>query len=169
MPIFVPINTAYMQIRPIQASDNPALAKLIRETIIEHDVPKEGTVYSDPTTDDLFSLFKTPKSIFWVAVEQTEVLGCCGIYPTPGLPEHCAELVKFYLSKHARGKGTGTALIHQSIASARDLGYTQLYLESLPQFERAVHMYSRLGFQKLEGALGNSGHTSCNLWMLKTL
>lgn len=158
-----------MQIRPIQASDNQALAELIRNAIVEHGVPKQGTVYSDPTTDDLFSLFKTPRSVLWVATDAGKVLGCCGIYPTEGLPQQCAELVKFYLSREARGKGSGTALITQSIQSAREMGYAQLYLESLPQFDRAVSIYTRLGFHRLEEPMGNSGHTSCNVWMLKDL
>ncbi len=40
-------------IRKILPEDNSSLAKMIREVFEEFDAPREGTVYSDPTTDIL--------------------------------------------------------------------------------------------------------------------
>ncbi|MEO6901606.1 MAG: GNAT family N-acetyltransferase [Bacteroidia bacterium] len=158
-----------MNIRKVQQADNPSLANIIKETFEEHNAPKEGTVYSDPTTNNLFELFKNKKSILWVAEEKGEILGCCGIYPTDGLPNECVELVKFYLSVNARGQGIGTKLMEQSIESAIELGYSELYLETLPHFDKAVKMYEKLGFKELEKPIGKSGHVSCNIWMIKKL
>lgn len=155
-------------IRPVKKNDEPALAKIIREAFIEHDAPREGTVYSDPTTDHLFELFRKERSILWVAESEGEVLGCCGVYPTPGLPADCAELVKFYLSAAARGQGVGRELMKKSSQSAQKMGYTSLYIESLPQFSNAINMYVKQGFEQLKAPLGNSGHTGCDIWMLKT-
>ncbi len=42
-----------MEIRKIQESDNKCLALLIRNVFEEYNAPREGTVYSDPTTDNL--------------------------------------------------------------------------------------------------------------------
>ncbi len=100
-----------------------------------------GTVYSDPTTDDLYELFKNPKSVLWLVEEGSEILGCCGIYPTVVFPNDCAELVKFYLMPKARGCKIGTKLMEQNIQSAKELGYSELYIESLSQFDNAVKMY----------------------------
>jgi len=158
-----------MNIRPIQKSDNAALAKMIREVFVEHGAPQKGTVYSDPTTDDLFKLFKIPRAMLWVAEENNELMGCCGVYPTEGLPADCAELVKFYLPATARGKGIGKELMERSIGSAREFGYKQLYLESLPHFAKAVSIYEKQGFTMLDKPMGNSGHTTCNIWMIKEL
>lgn len=158
-----------MALRKVEKKDNPALAKMIRAVFEEHDAPKEGTVYSDPTTDHLYELFEIPKSILWVAENNGELLGCCGIFPTKGLPENCAELVKFYLPKEARGKGIGKQLMEQSVASAKEFGYTQLYLESLPHYSKAINIYEKQGFVRLNQPLGDSGHGSCDIWMLKNL
>lgn len=155
--------------REIIENDNPFLAKMIRSVFDEHDAPRIGTVYSDPTTDDLFSLFKTPKSVIWVAVQNEIPVGCCGIYPTPGLPVSYAELVKFYLAKEYRGSGIGMKLMNLSINSAKELGYTNLYLESLPHYANALRMYEKSGFINLDKPLANSGHNSCNIWMVKEL
>ena len=155
--------------RTIQASDNEQLAKIIRTSLEEFKVSRTGTVYSDPKTDNLFKLFQTEGSIYFVAEEDGQLLGGSGIYPTEGLPEGCAELVKFYLSGSARGKGIGKQLLEKSFESARQLGYHQLYLESFPELAQAVGMYEKAGFKALDAALGNSGHFACNIWMLKTL
>lgn len=158
-----------MIIRLLQKRDNPFLASMIREVFEEFNAPRKGTVYSDPTTDDFHQLFMDPRSVLWVAEQQGKAVGCCGIYPTEGLNPGCAELVKFYLAKSERGNGTGKALLQHSIDSARKLGYTSLYLESLPHFSKALGIYKRLGFQTLDKPMGNSGHTGCNIWMFLEL
>lgn len=156
-------------IRELKEKDNKELAQMIREVFHEHEAPQCGTVYSDPTTDDLFTLFKKLKSVLWVAEINQKAVGCCGIYPTNALPEGCAELVKFYLAKEARGKGIGKELMQKSVSFAREAGYKQIYLESLPHFDTAIAMYEKEGFIRLNEALGESGHSTCNIWMLKSL
>ncbi|MDX8338749.1 GNAT family N-acetyltransferase [Draconibacterium sp. IB214405] len=158
-----------MNIRKVKKSDNIFLANIIRAAFEESDAPKQGTVYSDPTTDNLFELFENERSVLWVAENEGEILGCCGIYPTDGLPEGCVELVKFYLLAKARGKGLGTQLMQKSFESAKELGYTEIYIETLPEFDNAVGMYERGGFKKLENPMGDSGHTGCDIWMIKKL
>ena len=162
-------NAEILTIRKVQKNDNKHLSTLIKAVFDEYDAPKVGTVYSDPTTNDLYELFKNPKSVLWVVEENGEVLGCCGVYPTDGLPNGCAELVKFYLMPKARGRKIGTRLMEQNIQSAKELGYSQLYIESLSQFDNAVKMYQKLGFKNLEKPLGETVHTSCNIWMIKML
>ena len=156
-------------LRLVEEKDNAALAGIIRKVFEEHHAPQKGTVYSDPTTDNLYLLFRTPRSVLWVAEMNDTTLGCCGVYPTKGLSANCAELVKFYLSKEARGKGIGKALMQRCIQSAKEFEYTQLYLESLPHFSRAVRIYEKQGFVRLDHPLGKSEHTACNIWMVKDL
>ena len=156
-------------IRRIQPSDNQPLADLIRQVFREFKIDRPGTVYTDPTTDALYELFQQPASAYFVAEANGVIVGGCGVYPTEGLPDGCAELVKFYLSADARGMGTGNRLMEQSINTARELGYKQLYLESFPELAKAVSMYERAGFKPLSQAMGNSGHYACNIWMLKEL
>lgn len=158
-----------MIIREIRSEDNPQLAKMIREVFEEFHAPRLGTVYSDPTTDDLYSLFQKPGSVLWVSEVNGEAVGCCGIYPTEGLEKGYCELVKFYLAGSARGNGIGRSLMQRSFESARKLGYKSVYLESLPHFSRAINIYDQLGFERLAEPLGQSGHTGCSIWMLKEL
>jgi putative acetyltransferase len=161
---------APITIRPIIKADNAALARIVRAALAEFGANKPGTVYFDPTTDDLYTLFQTPGSFYWVAIDETEqILGGAGLYPTPGLPDGYAELVKMYLAPPARGRGLGGQLIRQVIAGAFDLGYHHLYLETLPELRKAVQVYEQFGFQYLSGPLGDSGHFGCDVWMHKSL
>jgi putative acetyltransferase len=158
-----------LTIRPITPTDNPVIAKIIRDTLTEFNANKPGTVYFDPTTDDLFNLFATTGACYFVAELDDKILGGCGIYPTPNLPNGCTELVKFYLTTSARGKGIGKVLMLKCFNEATALGYQQLYLESMPELAIAVGMYQKLGFKCIEKPLGNSGHFGCDIWMLKEL
>jgi len=155
--------------REVQKSDNVALAAMIRETFYEFDAPKIGTVFSDPTTDDLFTLFTREGSLLLVALIDGEVVGCGGYFPTEGLPHRCVEFVKFYLSKTARDKGIGWQIMNRSLQQAKLEGYKSVYLESLPVFTKAIKIYQAAGFKSLSAPLGNSGHGGCNVWMLLTL
>ncbi len=157
-------------IRNIQKEDNAALAKIVRDTLAEFGANKPGTVYYDPTTDHLFEMFhSTPNSIYFIAEKDGVILGGAGIYPTEALPEATCELVKMYLKPEARGLGLGRMLINKCLATAKELGYKQVYLESMPELKKALLVYEKFGFEYLKGPMGNSGHTGCDLWMLKKL
>jgi putative acetyltransferase len=156
-------------IRTIQQNDNKDLAFIIRESLKAYGLNIPGTVYTDPTTDDLFSLFKREGAVYFVAMENDVVLGGCGIFPTEGLPDKCAELVKLYLREEARGKGLGYRLMETALNWAADYGYKEIYLETFQELSFAMKLYFKFGFKELEAPLGNSGHHACQIWMLKSL
>ena len=158
-----------ISLRRIEARDNAAMARIIRESLLEYDVPREGTVFSDPTTDDLYRLFNEPASVYFVAEDNGVLVGGCGIFPTAGLPEGYAELVKLYVAAAARGNGVGNLLMERCVMAARGMQYSHLYLESFPQLDKAVSMYIRAGFRSLDHSLGDSGHHACTIWMVKEL
>jgi putative acetyltransferase len=158
-----------IQIRAIAPEDNQAMAQVIRTALTEFGANKPGTVFFDPTTDALFELFRTPGSAYFVALDANQVIGGCGIFPTENLPAGTCELVKLYVNQSARGKGLGKLLLEKSMHWAKNNGYTQVYLESMPELSKAVSIYEKLGFKNLPGPLGNSGHDGCDIWMIKTL
>lgn len=156
--------------RPIQPHHNPHLATIIRDGILAMGVPTQGTAYSDPTTDYLFELFQTPGAYYHVCESNSnEILGGCGVFPTPGLPAGCAEMVRFFLKPEAQGLGLGYRLMQASIDTAKSLGYTHLYIETFAEMKAAVHLYERFGFHYLQHSLGNSGHPACTVWMMKEI
>lgn len=158
-----------LKIRTIQQDDNPVLASIIRNTLAEFKANKPGTVYFDDRTDHLFEEFKVDRSIYFVAELDGKIVGGSGVYPTANLPAGTCELVKLYLSPAARGKGIGKILLEKCMAVARELGYSKMYLETMPELTIAIPMYEKAGFTYLPGAQGCSGHTGCDIWMIKDL
>lgn len=157
-------------IRPIKKEDNLALAIIIRNSLEEFDAAKPGTVYFDKTTDYLYELFEsTPTSNYFVAELNGKVLGGAGIFPTPNLPAGICELVKMYLSQNARGIGLGRLMIGKCLEAAKEIGFSKVYLETMPELRKAVKVYEKFGFEYLTAAMGNSGHNGCTIWMLKNL
>ena len=156
-------------IRSIRQSDNTNLSKIVKDTLAEFGANHPGTVYYDATTDTLFELFQKEGAAYFVAELDGEIVGGGGIYPTDGLPAATCELVKMYLLPQARGTGLGRTLIEKSLAFAKETGYKQVYLETMPQLKQALKVYAKFGFEYLKGPMGNSGHTGCSLWMLRSL
>lgn len=158
-----------VHIRPIQPADNPIIADIIRQTLVEFGANHPGTVYFDPTTDALYELFQTPKSGYNIALVDGKIVGGGGIFPTEGLPTDTCELVKMYLLPEARGTGLGSQLITTCLEQAKAQGFTKVYLETMNELKAALKVYKRMGFEYLSGPMGNSGHFGCPLWMLKEI
>jgi putative acetyltransferase len=156
-------------IRNIEAGDNPFLSTIVKDTLAEFGANHPGTVYFDPSTDHLYEVFRKEGSVYFVALMNGKIIGGGGIYPTDGLQEDTCELVKMYLLPEARGLGLGRTLIEKCLEFAKDTGYKNVYLESMPELKQALKVYEKFGFEYLSGPRGNSGHTGCSLWMLKQL
>jgi putative acetyltransferase len=155
--------------RNLKETDNKIIASIIRNSLLEFKAAKPGTVYFDPTTDDLYTVFKKEKCAYFIVELNGHIVGGGGIYPTENLPEKTCELVKLYLAPQARGLGIGKTLIEKCIQMALSYGYNSMYLETMPELKFAVPLYEKFGFTFIDAPLGNNGHCGCDLWMLKGL
>lgn len=155
-------------IRPIVQSDQQPLAELIRSVFKEYGAPLRNSVYDDPLTEHIFDTVNTTASAAYFVLTDSDgtVCGGGGFYPTDGLPESYAEIIKFYLAPAARGKGYGSRLFKTVLEAARFAGYKHLYIESFPEFSAAVEMYRRHGFKPIDHRLGHSGHQSTSIFMV---
>lgn len=154
-----------VKIRPIIAKDNPALGALIRKVLMEMGVPKNGTAYEDSNLDGLYEFYQAPRSAYFVVTVGKEVLGGAGIAPLlGGSPEVC-ELQKMYFDSRLRGRGIGSKMLKVCLAKAVEFNYEKCYLETMPYMTAAVSMYRKFGFKDLDGPMGNTGHSSCHVWM----
>ena len=93
------------------------------------------------------------------------ILGGCGfaeVASTPGT----AELQKLYVSQACRGTGIGRELATDVIDAARRAGYERLYLETHHVLGAAMSLYSSLGFERIDGPLPGSAHTTMDLFYL---
>ena len=156
-------------IRKIQPEDNESIRSVIRQVLEEHGVNKPGTAYYDESLNNMSASYTGKNMVYYVALLNGKIVGGAGVYPTPGLPEGTCELIKMYLLPEVRGLHIGKELMYQCIDFANDYGYRQMYLETLPELNKALKMYEDFGFEKLDHSLGNTGHYACDIRMIKKL
>lgn len=64
----------------------------------------------------------------------------------PQRPRVCCEMKRLYVSPEARGMGLGKALTDAVVQKAKELGYGEMRLDTLPSMAGAIQLYRRLGF-----------------------
>lgn len=156
-------------IRRIEQKDNTEVASLIRNVLVEHNVPKVGTAYADVSLDWMYDKYHASKSVYYVIEDGSKILGGAGIAPLDNGPEDTCELQKMYFLAEARGKGLGEEMMRQCLEAARDFGFKRCYLETMPYMQNAQKLYLKSGFVYLDAPMGNTGHTECPVWMVKDL
>ncbi|WP_100615569.1 GNAT family N-acetyltransferase [Confluentibacter citreus] len=156
-------------IREIQPEDNRQIEQVIRACFHEFKIPLEGTAYSDIETAKMFESYQNANEVYFVIDVNGKVLGGGGVKPLKDFETEICEIQKMYFSPEVRGKGFGKQLFERCLKSAKDLGYKQCYIESASQLKAAIHIYESYGFKHIPGALGNTGHYSCGVWMIKDL
>ena len=158
-----------IKIRTIEKKDNEFIASIIREVLVEMGVPKVGTAYEDESLDKMFETYNQPKSVYYVVEENGVILGGGGIAPLENTDENICELQKMYFLPNLRGKGIGKKVIQQCLDFAKASKYSKCYLETMPYMKAARALYEKVGFSNLEQPVGDTGHYSCQAWMIKEL
>ena len=158
-----------MLIREIQQKDNEAIAKVIRDIFHELDAPKVGTAYADPILDTLYEVYQEPRSIYYVVENDGKVVGGCGVAPLENAAAYVCELQKMYFAPEIRGTGYAEKIIEKCLEYAKTQGFEICYLETLSFMTTAQKLYKRIGFENIDGPMGNTGHNSCEVWMTKKL
>ena len=156
-------------IREIRPEDNACLEKIIRAIFHEFGLPLTGTAFEDKETKNMYESYADDNEMYFVIERDGKVYGGAGIKPLKDIDSAICELQKMYFSPEIRGKGLGKKLFHMCLDWAKSKGYEKCYLESASELKTAVKMYESNGFEYLDGPLGNTGHFSCGIWMIKTL
>lgn len=156
-------------IREIKSGDNAQIEKIIKDCFHEFEIPLTGTAYEDVETTQMFESYQKDNEVYYVIDRDGEILGGAGIKHLKDFDNDICELQKMYYAPKIRGIGLGKLMFETCLKAAKDLGYKQCYLESASQLKAAIHIYESFGFKHLDGPLGNTGHYSCGVWMIKEL
>ena len=132
------------RLRPVQPSDVPAVAALIREVLAEFGLTFGIGSETDHDVMALPDSYTGKGGHFWVVEDQrNHVLGSCGLYP---LAASTVELRKMYVHPAARGRGLGQTLLDKAVDTARAEGARCIVLDTHDSMTAAVHLYLRAGF-----------------------
>ena len=158
-----------MLIRPINESDNKHISVILREVLIEMDIPRIGSAYEDPEINNMYESYQSTRSIYFVVEENNKILGGAGINQLKNGDVNICELQKMYFHKSIRGRGIGDKMIELCLNFAVESNYKKCYIETMPNMVDAQKLYIKKGFKYIDNPLGNTGHTACPIWMLKNL
>lgn len=156
-------------IRPILKKDNPFIASIIREVLIDFGVPKVGTAYEDVTLDSMYEAYQKDRAIYFVIEKEGKIIGGGGVSQLDNTEENICELQKMYFLPEARGLGLGSKMIDLCIEKAAEFQFEQCYLETMTYMKAAQSLYKKKGFKYIDGPMGDTGHYSCPVHMLKKL
>ncbi len=157
------------RMRRIRRSDNADIAFIVRTVMMEFDLARKGFAYFDAEVDRMYEHFQGPRSAYFAATVGDQVVGGAGIAPLNAGPEDTCELQKMYLLPAARGRGLGKQLLERCLKAAREAGFRQCYLETVPQLTTARTLYERAGFSAIPERLGDTGHPNCQNHYLMSL
>ncbi|MBS0169694.1 MAG: GNAT family N-acetyltransferase [Nitrospira sp.] len=87
--------------------------------------------------------YAPPNGAFLLAEENGAFFGCVGVRL---FSDNVGEVKRLYVRPAARGRGVGYLLAKSIVATAKQLGYTRLLLDTLPSMKEAQSLYISLGF-----------------------
>ncbi len=84
---------------------------------------------------------------FWCLFDGKDIIGTVALKKRND--EHC-ELKSLYLLEQYHKKGLGYQLLKTAILKARQDGYKEMYLDTLSSSTKAVSLYEKMGFVRIE-------------------
>lgn len=135
--------TSAIEVRPVEATDVPAVVALVTEVLKEHGLTFGVGAATDDALHALPGSYVDGGGAFWVATRGEELVGTCGVFP---VAPTSFELRKMYLSPVARGRGLGGRLLDVAVAWTRAAGGRELVLDTVEEMGRAIAFYEAHGF-----------------------
>jgi GNAT superfamily N-acetyltransferase len=89
------------------------------------------------------SPYVPPAGALFIARVDDELAGCVALRP---LGPRVGEMKRLYVREAHRSVGLGKRLVEAVIQAAREAGYSELRLDTLPGMAAAQALYVRLGF-----------------------
>ena len=100
----------------------------------------------DLELENLDKKYGLPKGRLYIATVEGDVAGCIALR---NIDDKSCELKRLYVRPEFRGNQIGQMLIEQIISDARDIGYKQILLDTLPFLKSAIHLYEKYGFYEI--------------------
>lgn len=100
----------------------------------------------DAELDGLPGEYGPPRGALFVIDDGARLLGMIGLRPLEG---KVCEMKRLFVRPEARGRGLAKQLIGRVVEHARQLGYSEIRLDTLPMMGDAQSLYVSIGFHDI--------------------
>lgn len=104
---------------------------------------KTNPYETDKDLSDLEDYYFNKNGWFAVIEKENEIIGSYGIFKIDG---KTCELRKMYLLNNYQGQGLGKLMMDDAFKKARELGYSEIVLETNKLLDKAITLYGKYGF-----------------------
>ncbi|MBR5246760.1 MAG: GNAT family N-acetyltransferase [Clostridia bacterium] len=101
----------------------------------------------DNEMEHLEDKYGMPYGRLYLAFCENQVAGCIALRK---INDTQCEMKRLYVRPEFRGKGIGKTLAQRVVTDAKEIGYEQMLLDTLPFLEKAIKMYKQMGFYKID-------------------
>ena len=154
-----------IEIREILKKDNLKIKEVLVSVMNEFGVPDEGTAMQDEELNFMFESYQDKNSKYYIVLADNFISGGAGISKLKGTRKNICELQKMYFLPNIRRLGIGSKLISICLDFAKKSEYKYCYIETMYNMINAQNLYKKNGFIELNHPLGDTGHSSCPVWM----
>jgi len=150
------------KIRIANNEDGVEVLNLVEQVLSDYGLrinPSE----TDKDLSDLDDYYFSKNGWFAVIEKDGRIIGSYGLFK---INEKTCELRKMYLQPVYQGHGLGKLMLTLALNKAKELGYSEMILESNKSLGKALVMYEKYGFERYKPA-----HMSdrCDVAMRKKL
>lgn len=114
--------------------------------------------------EDLPDKYGPPDGVLHLILADGKPAGCIGLRK---LDETRCEMKRLYVRSEYRRHQLGDQLVQRILQDARNLGYKEMLLDTLPQLDSAIRLYQRHGFDFIP--CYNDSPVESTVYMGKTL
>jgi len=134
------------KIRKARHGEEEQILALVKEVLSAYDLSIDPEV-TDKDISNLEVYYFNNQGWFAVIEDNSVIIGSYGIFK---INESTCELRKMYLLSRHQGHGLGQKMMEDAFAQARQLGYKEMILETNTLLTKAIALYKKYGFRKIQ-------------------
>ena len=131
-----------LNLRKANKEDESKIMDVVQSVLSEYGL-KTNPHETDKDLSDLSHYYFGNNGWFAVIEKENEIIGSYGIFK---IDRKTCELRKMYLLSSYQGQGLGKLMIEDAFRKAKELGYSEIVLETNKLLDKAITLYSKYGF-----------------------